>query len=174
MLDIGWTEILVIAIVAIVVIGPKELPRALRTLGQWIGKARAMTRDLQNSVNDMISESELDELRKAGNSIGDFGSNDMLNKDFGTDFSKAHSSLDKTPELNNNPTPPPPTPLKWPPDEVGDVVGDEANDGAENKSLDATDMMPEIMPDITSEDDGVPIPSPDKSDGSTVAKSTDS
>ncbi|MBT7979508.1 MAG: twin-arginine translocase subunit TatB, partial [Rhodospirillaceae bacterium] len=56
MLDIGWTEILVIAVVAIVVIGPKDLPRALRTVGQWVGKARAMSRDLQNSVNDMISE----------------------------------------------------------------------------------------------------------------------
>ena len=62
-----------IAVVAIVVIGPKDLPRTLRTIGQWIGKARAVTRDLQNSVNDMIADSEIEELRKAGSSMGDFG-----------------------------------------------------------------------------------------------------
>ncbi|MBT4168292.1 MAG: twin-arginine translocase subunit TatB, partial [Rhodospirillaceae bacterium] len=50
MLDIGWTEILVIAVVAIVVIGPKDLPRTLRTVGQWIAQARGIPRDLQNSV----------------------------------------------------------------------------------------------------------------------------
>ena len=158
MLDIGWTEILVIAVVAIVVIGPKDLPRALRTVGQWVGKARAMSRDLQNSVNDMISESELDELRKAGNSIGDFGSNDMLNADFGN----VKSSFDDEPDLNNNPTPPPPTPLKWPPDEAEDEVAAAAD----------------IMPDITQDDDHddedeVEIPPSERTDDVAAAKSTD-
>ena len=64
MFDLSWTELLVIAVVAIVFIGPKELPAALRTLGRWAGKARGMAREFQNSVDDMIRESELDELRK--------------------------------------------------------------------------------------------------------------
>lgn len=64
MFDLSWTELLLIAVVAIIFIGPKELPAALRTLGRWAGKARGMAREFQNSVDDMIRESELDELRK--------------------------------------------------------------------------------------------------------------
>ena len=55
---------LVIGAVALVVIGPKELPRALRTAGTWARKARSMTRDLQGSFEEMIREAELDEVRK--------------------------------------------------------------------------------------------------------------
>ena len=69
MLDIGWTEMLVIAAVAIVVIGPKDLPRALRTAGQFIGKARGMARDFQRHVDDMVRESELDDLRQKANAF---------------------------------------------------------------------------------------------------------
>lgn len=64
MLDIGWTEIVVIAVVALVVLGPKELPRALRTVGSVMAKARAMAREFQSGVDQMIRETELDELRK--------------------------------------------------------------------------------------------------------------
>lgn len=69
MLDIGWTEMLVIAAVAIVVIGPKDLPRALRTAGQFIGKARGLARDFQRHVDDMVRESELDDLRQKANAF---------------------------------------------------------------------------------------------------------
>jgi sec-independent protein translocase protein TatB len=62
--DLGWSEMLVIGAVALVVIGPKELPRALRTAGTWARKARSMTRELQGSVEEMIREAELDEVRK--------------------------------------------------------------------------------------------------------------
>lgn len=64
MFDIGWSELLVIAVVAIVVVGPKDLPRALRTVGQWAAKVRGIAREFQSSVDDMIRESELDELRR--------------------------------------------------------------------------------------------------------------
>lgn len=72
MLDIGWSEMLLIAVVAIVVIGPKDLPRALRTLGQWVGKARSIAREFQSSVDQMIADAELDEIKKTTNAIGDF------------------------------------------------------------------------------------------------------
>ena len=62
--DLGWSEMLVIGAVALVVIGPKELPKALRTAGTWARKARSMTRELQGSVEEMIREAELDEVRK--------------------------------------------------------------------------------------------------------------
>ncbi len=64
MLDIGWTEMLVVIIVAIIIIGPKDLPRTLRTVGQWAGKVRAVGRDFQRGLDDMIRETELDEMKK--------------------------------------------------------------------------------------------------------------
>lgn len=63
---------MMIAVVAIIVIGPKDLPRALRTVGQWVGKARRVAGDFQDSVDDMVRESELDELRESANKIGTF------------------------------------------------------------------------------------------------------
>jgi len=53
-----------IAVVALLVIGPKDLPRVLRALGRWAGKARAIAREFQSSIDQMIRESELDEVRK--------------------------------------------------------------------------------------------------------------
>ncbi len=64
MFDLSWSEILVIAVVAVVFIGPKELPGAIRTVGKWMGKARSLARDFQNQVDDVVREAELDELRK--------------------------------------------------------------------------------------------------------------
>lgn len=64
MLDIGWSELLIIAVIALFVIGPKDLPKALRTLGTWVRKARLLAREFQNSVDDMIREAELEDARK--------------------------------------------------------------------------------------------------------------
>ena len=58
MFDIGWTELLVIACIAIIVVGPKDLPRMLRTLGQTIGKMRRMSREFQSTFNDALREAE--------------------------------------------------------------------------------------------------------------------
>ena len=62
--DLGWSEMLVIGAVALVVIGPKELPNALRTAGYWVRKARSLSREFQGSFEQMIREAELDEVRK--------------------------------------------------------------------------------------------------------------
>lgn len=64
MFDIGSTELLLIAIVAIVVIGPKDLPRALYKLGQIVGKARGMARHFRTGLDAMIREAEMEELEK--------------------------------------------------------------------------------------------------------------
>src|SRR5665213_1498014 len=64
MFEIGWSEILVIAVVAIVVIGPKDLPRVMRTVGQWTGKVKRMGRDFQNQFNEALREAELEGVRK--------------------------------------------------------------------------------------------------------------
>lgn len=64
MFDIGWTEMFVVIVIAVIIIGPKDLPRTLRTVGQWIGKVRAVGRDFQRGLDDMIRETELDEVKK--------------------------------------------------------------------------------------------------------------
>lgn len=65
MFDIGWSELLVIGVVAIVVVGPKELPRLMRTFGQYTGKLRAMASDFQRQFEEAVRDSEIDEVRKA-------------------------------------------------------------------------------------------------------------
>src|SRR5204863_162337 len=67
--DIGWSELLVIGVVALVFIGPKDLPRALRVAGYWFRKARTLSREFQNSVDQMIREAELDEMREQRNRL---------------------------------------------------------------------------------------------------------
>jgi sec-independent protein translocase protein TatB len=65
MLEVGWSELLVIAIVLIVVVGPKDLPKMLRTFGSFMRKARGMASDFQAQFNDALKEAELDEIRKS-------------------------------------------------------------------------------------------------------------
>ncbi|PWC52780.1 Sec-independent protein translocase protein TatB [Azospirillum sp. TSO22-1] len=64
MFDIGWSELMVIALVALVVIGPKDLPQAIYAVGKWVRKARLVARDFQGHLDDMMREAELDDLRK--------------------------------------------------------------------------------------------------------------
>ncbi len=65
MFDIGWSEMAVIALIALVVIGPKELPNAMRIVAKWARKARSLAREFQSGVDDMIREADLDDARKA-------------------------------------------------------------------------------------------------------------
>ena len=63
MFDIAWSELFVILIVALIVVGPKDRPRMMRTVGQWAGRARAMADQFRRSFDDMARHSELEELR---------------------------------------------------------------------------------------------------------------
>src|SRR5918995_4443562 len=69
MFDIGWTEMLVIAIVMIVVVGPKDLPKMLRTFGKTTAKLRSMAGDFQKQFNEALKEAELDEVKKSVDSL---------------------------------------------------------------------------------------------------------
>jgi sec-independent protein translocase protein TatB len=64
MFDFSWSEILLIGVVALIFIGPKELPGVLRTLGQWMSKVRRMAGDFQNQFHDAMREAELADLKK--------------------------------------------------------------------------------------------------------------
>lgn len=64
MFDIGSTELLMVGVVALVVIGPKDLPKAMRVVGHWVGKARGLARQLRSGFDDIVRESELADLEK--------------------------------------------------------------------------------------------------------------
>jgi sec-independent protein translocase protein TatB len=87
MFDIGWGELVVIGIVALIAIGPKELPTVLRTLGQYMGKVRRMASEFQGQFQEAMREAELVELKKQAedlkSSVSDLGSSvgDLRNLD---------------------------------------------------------------------------------------------
>ncbi|MGA9796013.1 MAG: Sec-independent protein translocase protein TatB [Rhizomicrobium sp.] len=63
MFDLSWTHILIVLVVALVVVGPKDLPRMMHTVGKWVGKARSMADQFRKSFDEMTKQGELDELR---------------------------------------------------------------------------------------------------------------
>jgi sec-independent protein translocase protein TatB len=65
MFDIGWSEFVLIAVVALIAIGPKELPGVLRMVGQWMGKARKMAAEFQGQFQEAMREAEMADLKKS-------------------------------------------------------------------------------------------------------------
>jgi sec-independent protein translocase protein TatB len=82
MFDIGWGELVVIGIVALIAIGPKELPTVLRTLGQYMGKVRRMAAEFQGQFQEAMREAEMAELKKQAedlkSSVSDIASFDPM------------------------------------------------------------------------------------------------
>jgi sec-independent protein translocase protein TatB len=64
MIDLSWSHILIVLVVALVVVGPKDLPRLMHMLGRWMAKARAMADQFKKSFDEMSRQAELDELRR--------------------------------------------------------------------------------------------------------------
>ena len=64
MFDFAWSELALIAVVALIVIGPKDLPRVMRIVGQWVQRARSIAREFQSSIDQMMREAELDEVKR--------------------------------------------------------------------------------------------------------------
>ena len=82
MFDIGWSELVVIAVVALIAIGPKELPGVLRMVGQWMGKARKMAGEFQGQFQEAMREAEMADLKKTFDEVKDtatgFASNNVM------------------------------------------------------------------------------------------------
>jgi sec-independent protein translocase protein TatB len=64
MLDFGWSQIMLIAAVALIFLGPKELPKVIKTVTEWAGKARGLAREFRSSVDDMLRETEIKNLKE--------------------------------------------------------------------------------------------------------------
>lgn len=71
MFDIGWSELVLIGVVALIVLGPKELPGVLRMVGQWVGKARRMAADFQGQFQEAMREAEMADVKKSFDDIKD-------------------------------------------------------------------------------------------------------
>ena len=83
MFDIAWSELFVIMVVALVVVGPKDLPKLMRTAGQWASRARAMADQFRRSFDEMARHAELDELRNQVNQLKNTPMTDLDYESFG-------------------------------------------------------------------------------------------
>ncbi|MEM6623253.1 MAG: Sec-independent protein translocase protein TatB [Pseudomonadota bacterium] len=120
MLDMGWTEIMLIGVVALIVVGPKDLPRMLRTLGQYTGKIRGMARDFQRSMNDAAREADMAEFKDIKGALDDVRA---IQRDAKSGIGKALSGAEEAIDR-----------------EVG--LGDMGGDASPNEMLAPTQPMP--------------------------------
>jgi sec-independent protein translocase protein TatB len=105
MFDFSWSEILLIGVVALVVIGPKDLPRVLRTVGQWTGRARSIAREFQFQIDQMVRDSELDDVRKTMNAAAS-GDIDRTIRNFVDPTGEIEKSVSSPDMLGETPTVP--------------------------------------------------------------------
>ena len=114
MFDIGWSELLVIAVVALVAIGPKELPTVLRTIGQWMAKLRRMASEFQNQFHEAMREAEMADLKKEVDNLtstaqgyANFDPVSEVRKEFESTQQQIQSAFDKPPETSSAAAAPP-------------------------------------------------------------------
>jgi sec-independent protein translocase protein TatB len=103
MLDIGWQELMVVGVLALLVVGPKELPGLLRTVGQWAGKARSVARDFQRSMEDAAREADITEFQQIKDVKRDFEK--MARVDFSEQAKKAQSFITDPKPVKSAPLP---------------------------------------------------------------------
>jgi sec-independent protein translocase protein TatB len=115
MFDIGWSELVVIGIVALIVIGPKELPGVLRMLGQWMTRIRRMAAEFQGQFNEAMREAEMADLKKQVEQISD-SARDLTNFD---PIETARREMEGT--LHDKPKTADPAPSATEPDASADV-----------------------------------------------------
>lgn len=91
MLDLGWMEMAVIVIIALLVVGPRELPRVIRSINEWLGKARSMAREFKSGLDDIAEQTEIAALKQDMESIATEANNSMLDDESASshDFSIA-------------------------------------------------------------------------------------
>ena len=136
MLDIGWYEIFVVAVITVIVVGPKELPRVLRTVTQVTRKIRAMASEFQSSIDDIAREAELDDLKK---SIEDTAS---------TDFTEElENTIDPTGEFTDSVR------------EIGDSIKQDPAD-TDKIAADKAAEPPTVSTDVAVADEKPAKPSP--------------
>jgi sec-independent protein translocase protein TatB len=155
MFDISWTEFLLIGVVALIVIGPKELPAVLRTLGQWTRKVRSMAADFQGQFQEAMREAEMADLKKQVDDIAhDIKTYDPL-KDVRADVEAAgkdiQASLEQPPLVTPAPEPPqsiaPPAVAIGEPDVVATATGPVVPEAVDKSGAEYPEPGPGVEPD---------------------------
>jgi len=152
MFDIGWQELFIVGVLALIVVGPKDLPKTIKMVTTWIRKARMMARDFQSGVDEMVRESELGDVKKQLTE----GSNELkkeLENTVGTDIAKdLDLSEDETKKVVSTSDPDLDLDEVMEPSDASDVVVGDASEAA------ATAAAPDVAPDV--DDDVMPIAEP--------------
>jgi sec-independent protein translocase protein TatB len=106
MFDIGWAELMVIGVVALIVVGPKDLPRMLRTLGYYTGQARSMAREFQRNMEDAAREADLSDMKEMRDLAGQMRDLKNLPRKSIDEFGKKPAAARKPAAGDASPKPP--------------------------------------------------------------------
>ena len=165
MFDVGWSELVVIGVVALIVIGPKELPGVLRMVGQWMGKARKMAGEFQGQFQEAMREAEMADLKKTFDEVKDtatgFASNNVmtsLQKDVSDslrieDIDEGEAGIDDeaAPATSKLDAPEPPTPQTFVEAEVHTAAPEQLGIVREVQAppapMDITPSAPDVLKD---------------------------
>ena len=172
MFDIGWSELVVIAVVALIAIGPKELPGVLRMVGQWMGKARKMAAEFQGQFQEAMREAEMADLKKTFDEVKEtasgFASNNVMTslqkdvsdslriEDIDKPAADAHvdsvlDSVPATPTTSKVDAPEPPTPQTFVEAEthapMPEQLGIVREVQAQPAPMDITPSAPDVLKD---------------------------
>ncbi len=112
MFDIGWSEMLIIGIVTLVVLGPKELPHALKTFSHWMRAARKLGSEFQSGINEIVRDAELEDAKRELQKLSTNTISDKIEKaiDPGGELKKAiNEPVTEAKAALNEPTPAPET-----------------------------------------------------------------
>lgn len=144
MFDIGWSELVVIGIVALIAIGPKELPGVLRSMGQWMGKIRRMSAEFQGQFQEALREAEVADLKKQAE--------DLTGSVSSTVSSFTHFDPLATPPADTSSTDTSLASADAPPapDAAAQAAPDELTAPVEQVTLDVP--LPDLPPPVTSAD----------------------
>ena len=139
MLDIGWTELLLVGVVALLVIGPRDLPGALRAFGKFVGQLRSMARQFQDGLDDIAKQEDLRDLQRSVSSITRPGAIDRYLKSDIDDAAKPLTGPDASE-----------------PAEANSIAGNSMMDGPDRieSAAGETDSAPTASSDEGDEPDG--------------------
>ncbi len=119
MFDIAWSELALIGAVALIVIGPKDLPKVMRVMGQWTRKARLLAGEFQNNFDELLRQAELDDVRRQVQSVNPAAFKEKVEKMIDPKGIEAALQIDppkSLPSVEPQPAPPPPAELPPPHD----------------------------------------------------------
>lgn len=101
MFDLGWQEFMLIALIALIAVGPKDLPRVIRAVSQSIRRVRGVAREFHSSLEEVAREAELDDIRKQARDLANEGLDESLRKDLDPMGEIEHSIRDAQRQFND-------------------------------------------------------------------------